>query len=68
MPLSEAQQVSTPMSMSASTRSSSGAATAWRNKSLSNSPMSLSSKTAGTTFKFDDTADTPLPSSDKGKM
>jgi len=82
MPLSNAQfggsdsyssmantpNVDVPMSLSKNTYGSAAQATAWRNRSLgSGSPMSLSSKTAGTTFNWDDTASTPtVPQSDKG--
>jgi len=51
-----------PLSLSTATRGSGNARTAWTNKSLSgNTPLSLSSHTEGTTYKFDDNQ-TSLPS------
>ena len=59
--------VDTPLSLSSGTMGSANQATAWRNKGLGGGrPLSLSSKTAGTTFKFDDATPTAAPSSDKG--
>jgi len=58
-----------PLSLSATTTGSAAQATAWRNSSLagSNRPLSLSKKTMGTTYKFDDTSSAPTPpASDKG--
>ena len=44
-----------PLSFSASTAGSAAQATAWRNRSLGgDKPLSLSKKTAGTTFNWDD--------------
>ena len=57
-----------PLALSATTTGSAAQATAWRNSSLAgeNRPLSLSKKTAGTTYKFDDSTPTALPASDKG--
>ena len=57
-----------PLSFSASTAGSAAQATAWRNRSLGgDKPLSLSKKTAGTTFNWDDTSSAPsIPQSDKG--
>ena len=58
-----------PLSLSATTTGSAAQATAWRNSSLggNNRPLSLSKKTMGTTYKFDDSSSSPsLPASDKG--
>ena len=46
-----------PLSLSASTTGSAAQATAWKNRSLGGDrPLSLSKKTAGTTFNWDDTS------------
>jgi hypothetical protein len=60
--------VETPLSLSKSTFGSANQATAWKNKSLGGgSPLSLSSKTMGTTFNWDDTSSAPsVPQSDRG--
>lgn len=56
-----------PLSLSASTFGSAAQATSWVNRSLGGGkPMSLSKKTAGTTFKFDDDSGPSLPKSDRG--
>lgn len=56
-----------PLSLSASTFGSAAQATSWVNRSLgAGKPMSLSKKTMGTTFKFDDDSSPSLPKSDKG--
>lgn len=49
--------VDTPLSFSSSTAGSAAQATAWKNRSLGGGkPLSLSKKTAGTTFNWDDTS------------
>lgn len=59
--------VESPLSLSSGTTGSANQATAWRNRSLGHGrPLSLSSKTSGTTFKFDDSTPTAAPESDKG--
>lgn len=61
------QSTPPPLALSATTTGSAAQATAWRNSSLSEGrPLSLSKKTAGTTYKFDDSTPTALPASDKG--
>ena len=48
--------VDTPLSFSSSTAGSAAQATAWKNRSIGGGrPLSLSKKTAGTTFNWDDT-------------
>ena len=69
--LSETQfqhtDVELPMSLSSSTNTSAGQATAWRNSSLGKGrPLSYSTKTRGTTFNFDDSQKFEAPTSDKG--
>ena len=69
--LSESQFKSTdvelPMSLSSSTNTSAGQATAWRNSSLGKGrPLAYNAKTRGTTFSFDDAQKFEAPSSDKG--
>jgi hypothetical protein len=66
--MADTPSIDTPLSLSKNTYGSAAQATAWKNRSLgSGSPMSLSSKTAGTTFNWDDTASSPtVPQSDKG--
>lgn len=60
-------RVDAPLSLSANTTGSAANATAWRNQNLGGGrPMSLSKRTSGTTYKFDDDTKTTLPSSDKG--
>jgi hypothetical protein len=60
-------RVDAPLSLSSSTTGSAAGATAWRTKGLGGGrPMSLSKRTAGTTYRFDDDTKTSLPSSDKG--
>jgi hypothetical protein len=60
-------RVDAPLSLSSSTLGSANQATAWRNQGLGGGrPMSLSRRTAGTTYKFDDDTKTALPQSDKG--
>ena len=76
MPISSSQfggvdsvtpDVTPPLSLSASTFGSAAQATTWVNRNLGGEkPMSLSKKTMGTTYKFDDTTGPSLPSSDKG--
>ena len=47
--------VDTPLSFSSSTAGSAAQATAWKNRSIGGGrPLSLSKKTAGTTFNWDD--------------
>ena len=47
--------VDTPLSFSSSTAGSAAQATAWKNRSLGGGkPLSLSKKTMGTTFNWDD--------------
>ena len=59
--------VDAPLSLSSSTTGSANQATAWRTRGLGGGrPLSLSSKTAGTTFKWDDATPTAAPESDKG--
>lgn len=60
--------IDTPLSLSRSTNTSTGVATAWRNKDLGHGkPLAYNAKTAGSSYKFDDDgAKTELPSSDKG--
>ena len=62
--------ITPPLSLSKATTGSAAQATAWRNNSLGkNGPLSLSSKTRGTTFNWDDSASTPtVPQSDKGMI
>lgn len=76
MPISSSQfggvdsvtpDVTPPLSLSSSTFGSAAQATSWVNRSLGGEkPMSLSRKTMGTTFKFDDDSGPSLPTSDKG--
>lgn len=77
MPLSSTQfggedsqpEIETPLALGKNTAGSAANATAWRNKSLGRGrPMSYSSKTAGTTYNFDDNsgAAAPVPKSDSG--
>lgn len=60
--------VDTPLSLSASTAGSAAQATAWKNRSLGGGrPLSLSKKTAGTTFNWDDSStSTTVPQSRGG--
>jgi hypothetical protein len=60
--------VDTPLSLGKSTFGSAAQATAWKTKNLGEgNPLSLSSKTMGTTFNWDDTSSAPsVPQSDKG--
>lgn len=59
--------VDAPLSLSSGTTGSAAQATAWRNRGLGGGkPMSLSKKTAGTTFNWDDSTPTAAPQSDKG--
>jgi hypothetical protein len=66
--MADTPSIDTPLSLSKNTYGSAAQATAWKNRSLgSGGPMSLSSKTAGTTFNWDDSAASPsVPQSDKG--
>ena len=77
MPISSSQfggvdsvtpDITPPLSLSSSTFGSAAQATSWVNRSLGGGkPMSLSRKTMGTTFNFDDSNSAPnLPASDKG--
>ena len=77
MPISSSQfggvdsvtpDITPPLSLGASTFGSAAQATSWVNRSLGGGkPMSLSKKTMGTTFNFDDGNSMPnIPSSDKG--
>ena len=77
MPISSSQfggvdavtpDVTPPLSLSASTFGSAAQATSWINRNLGgDKPMSLSKKTMGTTYKFDDSGSSPtIPSSDRG--
>ena len=66
-PTHHGPDVDAPLSLSSGTTGSAAQATAWRNRSLGGGrPLSLSSKTAGTTFKFEDSTPTAAPQSDKG--
>jgi len=66
-PYQHSSEVDLPLSHSSATNSSTGQATAWRSKSLSRGgPMSMSSKTRGTTYNWDDAPTTPIMKSDKG--
>jgi len=60
--------VETPLSLGKNTMGSAAAATAWKNRSLGGGkPLSLSSKTSGTTFNWDDTSSpASVPQSDRG--
>ena len=59
--------VTPPLSLGSATTGSTAQSTAWRTRSLGGgNPLALSSKTRGTTFNWDDTKQTNLPSSDKG--
>jgi hypothetical protein len=66
--MADTPSIDTPLSLSKNTYGSAAQATAWKNKSLGGGkPLSLSSKTAGTTFNWDDSATSPsVPQSDKG--
>lgn len=77
MPISSSQfggvdsvtpDITPPLSLGASTFGSTAQATSWVNRTLGGGkPMSLSKKTMGTTFNFDDNNSMPaIPSSDKG--
>ena len=76
MPLSSSQfgssddgmaNIDIPLSLSSSTEGSAAQATAWRSRTMSNRPLSLSSKTRGTVYNWDDNSSSPsLPQSDKG--
>jgi hypothetical protein len=61
-------QIETPLALGKNTAGSAASATAWRNKSLGGGrPMAYSSKTAGTTYNFDDnSAAVAMPKSDTG--
>lgn len=66
-PTHQSEDTDLPLSLSSGTTGSAAQATAWRNRSLGGGrPLSYSSKTAGTTFKFDDATPTAAPESDKG--
>ena len=66
-PTSHGPEVDAPLSLSSGTTGSANQATAWRNRSLGGGrPLALSSKTAGTTFKFEDSTPTAAPAADKG--
>lgn len=60
--------IDTPLSLSKNTLGSTAAATAWKTRSLGGGkPLSLSNKTMGTTFNWDDTSSAPsVPQSDRG--
>ena len=60
--------VEMPLSLSKNTLGSTASATAWKNRSLGGGkPLSLSSKTSGTTFNWDDTSSpASVPQSDRG--
>lgn len=60
--------VTIPLSLSSATTGSAAQATAWRNRSLGEGrPLSLSAKTRGTTFSWDDSSSQPsVPQADKG--
>ena len=60
--------ITTPLSLSSTTTGSAAQATAWRNRSLGEGrPLSLSAKTRGTTFSWDDSSSqAPTPQADKG--
>lgn len=66
--MAETPDVEAPLSLSKSTFGSAASATAWKNRSLGGGkPLSLSNKTMGTTFNWDDTSSTPsVPQSDRG--
>jgi hypothetical protein len=60
-------RVDAPLSLSSSTTGSTANATAWRTQNIGGGrPLSLSRRTMGTTYKFDDDTKTSLPNSDKG--
>lgn len=66
-PTHHGPDVDAPLSLSSGTTGSAAQATAWRNRSLGGGrPLAYSSKTAGTTFKWDDATPTKAPESDKG--
>lgn len=66
-PTHHGPDVETPLSLSSGTTGSAAQATAWRNRSLGGGkPLALSKKTSGTTFNWDDGAQTAAPSSDRG--
>ena len=60
--------VDTPLSFSSSTAGSAAQATAWKNRSIGGGrPLSLSKKTTGTTFNWDDSStSTTVPQSRGG--
>lgn len=66
--MAQTPDVEAPLSLSKSTFGSAASATAWQNRSLGGGkPISLSRKTIGTTFNWDDTSSAPsVPQSDKG--
>jgi hypothetical protein len=77
MPLSSTQfggedsqpEIETPLALGKNTAGSAANATAWRNKNLGRGrPMAYSSKTAGSTYNFDDSSSStsPIPKSDSG--
>lgn len=64
----EQRYIDTPLSLSTATNTSTGVATAWRNKDLGKGkPMAYSKRTQGSAYQFDDTgSEVKLPESDKG--
>jgi hypothetical protein len=77
MPLSSTQfgdedsqpPIEIPLALGKNTTGSAASATAWRNRTLGRGrPMAYSSKTAGTTYNFDDNAGgaSPIPKADSG--
>ena len=64
----QSPSVDIPLSLSSSTMGSTAQATAWTTRSLSGGrPLTLSKKTRGTTFSWDDSASQPsVPQSDRG--
>ena len=66
--MADTPTVEIPLSLSKSTLGSTASATAWKNRSLGGGkPLSLSNKTMGTTFNWDDTSSAPsVPQSDRG--
>ena len=80
MPLSSSQfgdedssnptpEIETPLALGKNTMGSAANATAWRNKSLGRGrPMAYSSRTAGSTYNFEDSSGgaSPIPKSDSG--
>ena len=66
--MAEMPDVEMPLSLGKQTFGSTASATAWKNRSLGGGkPLSLSKKTTGTTFNWDDSSSAPsVPQSDRG--